>query len=501
MLLMLLFAVSGVEAKLACSDLTALKLPNARINSAVEVPASDSLPAHCWINGIIEKEINFELNLPADWNEKLYMGGNGGFAGSYRNWGTDDALVRGYAVTQTDTGHIGGPIDASWALDNMRRKLNFGFRAVHLTAKTAKYIVKAYYRKKISYSYFMGCSRGGGQAMIESQRYPGDFDGIIAGAPAYNWTGFGMGMVWNQQRMYPEPQDLYHPTVPNSKLPILDAAVLNLCDGIDGLEDGLIDDPRNCPFDPEIHLPICPGNEDSSDCFTTEQIDAIQAVYDGPSNSRGQIFPGYPPGAESSFFGWDFWVTDGRVWLKALYGIDDIPNAQYGFGQEIMRYLVYNDPDYDIREFDFETDLRDTALAAAILNGTSSNLTRFKKRGGKMIMYNGWTDHAITPLGTIQYYEQVLERMGGPRKVNNFLRLFMVPGMMHCSMGPGPNEVDWLTALELWVEEDIAPDRIVALQPQTGRTRPLCPYPQVARYQDRGSIDDAQNFECVEPDR
>ena len=198
-----------------------------------------------------------------------------------------------------------------------------------------------------------------------------------------------MGFVLNQQTMYPDPDDLNHPTVPNSMLGMIDNAVLTKCDGIDGLVDGLITDPRRCPFDPAMDLPRCENDVDNVGCFTFEQIEAIQRVYDGPSNSRGQISPGFPPGAESSMLGWPFWITDGRAILAAAYGIYDIPNSQYGFGEESMRFFVYNDPNYDIRDFDFERDIRDTARAAAILNATDPNLTPFKKHGGKMIMYNG----------------------------------------------------------------------------------------------------------------
>ena len=486
------FALSIAHAQVNCSDLTSLPLPNATITSAYIVPSNGSIPEHCFASGIIEKEIYFEVKLPTAWNGKFIMFGNGGFAGSIQNDGSM-GLQRDYATAATDTGHTGGAVDASWALNNMKRKLNFGFRAVHLTAVRAKLVISAFYGEDINYSYFMGCSRGGGQAMIESQQYPNDFDGIIAGAPAYNWSGFGMGFIWNQQLMYPNPSDLVNCTVPTSILPVLDNATLSLCDDIDGLMDGLIDDPRNCPFDPETDLDICPDN--FPNCFTADQIEAIKRVYDGPSNSKGQIFPGFAPGAEGFPGSWDIWITDGFVFPGS-----DFPNLQYGFGDGIIRYFVYDDPDYDFRNFDFETDVHDTAKAAAILNGTQTNLVPFKVHGGKLFIYNGWADQAITPLGSIKYYEQVLKRMGGREKVEDFFRLFLVPGMLHCGGGPGPNQADWLTALELWVEDGTPPDRIVASGGAVpGRTRPLCPYPKVARWTGAGSINDEANFDCVEP--
>lgn len=340
---------------------------------------------------------------------------------------------------------------------------------------------------------------------MESQRFPGDFDGIIAGAPAWNWPGVGMGFVWNQQTMYPDPYDLYDVTVPNSKLPILDAAVVAKCDLIDGLIDGLVDDPRNCPFDPALDLPICADDIDAPDCFTSEQVAAIQRIYDGPSNSRGQIYPGFPLGAEGAFAAWDLWITEGRFILQ-LYGIDpdylvDVPNAQYGFGRDIMRYFVYRDPNYDIHDFDFETGVSDTVRTGAILNADRTNLRPFKVRGGKLLMYNGWADHAITALGTIQYYEKVVMRMGGRENVEDFFRLFLAPGMLHCSGGPGPNIVDYLTALEQWVENGNAPDFLIASGGDVpDRTRPLCPYPKVAVYDEGcGDMNNAVCFQCQEP--
>lgn len=311
-----------------------------------------------------------------------------------------------------------------------------------------------------------------------------------------------MGFIWDQQAMYPNPEDLENATVPNSKLGILDAEVLDKCDAIDGLADGLITDPRNCPFDPAVDLPICSDdNSDAPDCFTPAQVAAIARVYNRPSNSKGQIFPGFSPGAENAFLGWDMWITEDQDILGAFFGIDDVPNAQYGFGEDIMRYFVYNDPNYDFRDFDFETDVRDTSRAAAILNATNPNLKPFKVHEGKMIMYNGWCDHAITPLGTIQYYEQVVNRMGGRDKVENFFRLFLAPGMLHCSGGPGPNMADWLTALKLWVEEDVPPNFIVAEGGNPYCTRPLCPYPQVAVWDGAGDPDVAASFSCQEPKR
>jgi hypothetical protein len=482
----------------ACRELPLLRLPNTVILSATEIEETDFLPSHCLVYGMIEEEINFAVKLPSEWNRKLFMGGNGGFAGGFRNWGIDTALKRGYATTQTDTGHSANRLDASWALDNREAEINFGHRAVHLTVTTVKKILSKYYGSDVQYSYFEGCSRGGGEAMMESQRYPNDFDGVIAGAPAYDWTGsMGLGFVWNQQTMCPDSS----PIVPNSKLVLIRNAVIERCDAIDGLMDGLIDDPRNCPFDLAIDLPACQGDVDGMDCFTSAQLAALQKIYSGPSNSNGQLYPGFLPcGAEDypDLIGWSFWFTDGRAILQAGFGIDG-PNGQYVFGEQFLKYFVYDDPTYDLHNFDFETDVRDLAHAARILNATKTNLRHFKALGHKMIMYQGWADPAITPLGTIDYYEEVLERMGGRAEVEKFFRLFMVPGMLHCSGGPGPNVADWLTALENWVEKGIEPDSIMGSSQLGDWTRPLCPYPKVAVYDGSGSIYDASNFTCENP--
>jgi feruloyl esterase len=237
------------------------------------------------------------------------------------------------------------------------------------------------------------------------------------------------------------------------------------------------------------------------DCFTSAQLAALQKIYSGPSNSNGQLYPGFLPcGAEDypDLIGWSFWFTDGRAILQAGFGIDG-PNGQYVFGEQFLKYFVYDDPTYDLHNFDFETDVRDLAHAARILNATKTNLRHFKALGHKMIMYQGWADPAITPLGTIDYYEEVLERMGGRAEVEKFFRLFMVPGMLHCSGGPGPNVADWLTALENWVEKGIEPDSIMGSSQLGDWTRPLCPYPKVAVYDGSGSIYDASNFTCENP--
>jgi feruloyl esterase len=474
-----------------CAELASLQLPDVTILSTEEIEAADDLPAHCKVSGFIETEINFEVLLPAiaDWNRKFVMGGGGGFVGTVQNHSltfavNGSSLARGYATAGTDTGHSAAEFGASWAYNNPERFINFGYRAIHLTTATAKDIIRIYYDSDIQYAYFFGCSRGGGQAMVESQRYPDDFDGIIAGAPAFDWPGFAMAMAWGQQLMYANPMDLSAPTVPLSKLHLIETALLDNCDATDGLLDGLIDDPRNCTFDPSTDLPG----------FTTEELAAIERIYNGPSNSSGQIFLGWPYGGENDPSGWGTWI----VGFENLIG--PYPNLHYYFGNEILRYFVYNYPPYDLHEFNFETDVPDTAFAASVLNATDTDLSPFEGGGSKMIMWHGWSDSALSALATIDYYEGVADTMGGAENVEDFYRLFLAPGMGHCSGGPGPNLVDYLTAMEEWVENGIAPDSMTALGGDVpDRTRPLCPYPQVAVYDGDGSTDDADNFSCQEP--
>ena len=486
----LMFYVTGGPAP-TCAELVSLELPDVTILSTEEVAPAVDLPAHCKVSGFIETEINFEVLLPeiADWNGKFVMGGGGGFVGTVQNQSlgfavNGSSLARGYATAGTDTGHSAAEFGASWAYNNPERFINFGYRAIHLTTRTAKDIVRIYYDSDIQYAYFFGCSRGGGQAMMESQRYPADFDGIIAGAPAFDWPKIGMAMAWGQQLMFPDPTDLSAPTVPLAKLSLVETALLDNCDGTDGLLDGLINDPRNCTFDPATDLAG----------FTAEELGAIQRIYDGPSNSSGQIFLGWPYGGENDLGGWITWI----VGFENLIG--PYPNLHYYFGNEMLRYFVYNDPLWNLQDFNFETDVADTAYAASVLNATDTDLSRFKSSGSKMIMWHGWSDSALSALTTIQYYDGVADAMGGAEEVEDFYRLFLAPGMEHCSGGPGPNLVDYLTAMEDWVENGIAPDSMTAFGGDVpDRTRPLCPYPQVAVYDGDGSMDDAGNFACQDP--
>ena len=279
-----------------CARLTTLIIPNTQITSAEVVPASDELPEFCHVLGVVSPAVVFEVALPTDWNQKLYFGGNGGFAGSIPDTEgeTSFGLSLGYATASTDTGHEGDPIDASWALNNRPAEIDYGYRAVHVTAGVAKIIIKSYYGEKPHFSYFDGCSNGGRQGLQEAERYPDDFDGIADGAPAFDFTGVFTAANWNQQALHATPDSS---AIPVEKISVIGDAVLASCDAVDGLVDGLIDDPRRCSFDPEILR--CLGS-DAPDCLTGRQVRALKKIYAGPTDSSGvQLFPGLPVGGET----------------------------------------------------------------------------------------------------------------------------------------------------------------------------------------------------------
>jgi feruloyl esterase len=471
--------------------------------AAPQVPGMTPLggqPAHCKIAGTIEKEIRFELLLPDQWNGRFVMGGGGGFVGSVQNTAQTSmmypgtALERGYATAGTDTGHQGMGTDASWALNNPEREVNFGHRAVHLTAEASKTIIKQFYGREAERSYFIGCSRGGGQGMMESQRYPDDFDGIVAGAPAYNWPGIGAGFLQTQQKIYPDPANLATPVITNENRALLAKEILAACDKLDGVEDRLLNDPRQCKFDP-ASLPRCKSAEGGADCVTEPQLAAIQEIYEGPIVDGKRVHAGFPFGGENDFGGWDMWIT-GRA--NALG--PNTPNLHYAFGTNMFKYIIYDDPEWDYSKYQFANWDEDTRRAAEILNATDVDLGKFEASEGKLILWNGWSDSAITALGTIGYYDWAAAK---DKEIRDYARLFMMPGVLHCAGGPGPDKVDWLGAISDWVEKDKAPDRLLASRTdgngKTILTRPLCPYPQVAVYDGKGDTSKADSFACAAP--
>lgn len=471
-----------------CAALTTLAVPATTISGAVLIAASGGLPEYCRVTGRVDTEINFELRLPSNWNGKFYHQGGGGFVGSIPPAGP--GLSRGYAAIATDTGHQGAGVaalDGAWALNNPQRQLNFGHRAVHVVTVAGKQIVAAAYGRAASRAYFEGCSNGGRQAMMEAQRYPADFDGIIAGAPALDWTGLMTGFNYNQQAVRAAP-------IPPEKLTVLAKAVVERCDAKDGLVDGLVDNPRRCGFDPDV---VQCTSGDGPNCLTAAQVDAVRKVYEGPLNSRGeQLHPGFPPGAEDGFTGWQLWIT-GPSGTGAP--VNNNP-FQFTFSDHYLRYMVFSDPGYDSMSFDFDDDVARVNATAPIFGATDANLAPFRARGGKLLVWHGWSDHALMADRTIEYYNDVIRTMGNKNKVEDFFRLFLAPGMHHCAGGPGLNSFDALSALESWVEQGRAPDSLLASHVGTGvqRTRPLCSYPKVAVYNGKGNPNSAASFSCQE---
>jgi hypothetical protein len=470
-----------------CANLTTLKLPEVRITEAAPVPAATSgavTAPHCRVGGVIGKEIRFSLLLPDDWNRKFVMGGGGGFVFNIDNQAR--AVVNaGYATVGTDTGHQASAVtDASWALDNPERQVNFGYLGVHRTAEVAKAIIRSYYGSAAARSYFSGCSNGGRQALMEAQRYPADFDGIVAGAPAYDFTAIGAQFIKDIRAAFPDSRNITEP-ISIATLKSVEAQVVEKCDTVDGVKDGLIDDPRACKLDVAALTGV-----------TDPQRALLKAIYAETRNKDGVIYPAQPVGGEGATAGWGVWITGVNPQMMAA---QKSPSLRYGFGTDMFKYFVFNDPSFDYTRYDLSTYKKDTARAAAILNATDPNLDAFKRRGGKLLLWHGWSDPALTALGSIKYYEQVKAR---DAKAGDYFRMFLMPGVLHCAGGPGPDTVDWAATIDQWVEHGKAPDRVLAEKRVAGavtRTRPLCPYPQRAVYSGSGSTDDAANFTCRQP--
>ena len=438
------------------------------------------LPEHCRVQAVLrpsaDSHIEMEVWLPAQaWNGKFQAVGNGGWAGSISYAAMATALQEGYATASNDTGHKGG--NALFAIGHPEKLVDFAYRAVHEMAVQSKAIVRAYYSRPARLSYFNGCSTGGRQGLMSAQKYPEDFDGIVAGAPANFQTHLH---TWDLSVSIPV---LKNPAaaVPAPKLQMVNRAVIAACDAQDGVTDGLLNDPRACSFD--VATLQCKAG-DAENCLTAAQVESMKRVYAPARTSSGQVvFPGKDPGSETG-------------WGTAIGG-GDRPGAV-----PLGSFLVaYGDPDWDWRTFDLDRDLKVVdEKVGSIVNAVNPDLSAFKARGGKLLMYHGWNDTAISAGNAIDYYSSVLQRMG--RGQDDWLRLFMAPGMQHCGGGPGPNQVNWMAALERWRESGKAPDRLEASRVTNNRvdmTRPLCPYPQLAQYTGVGSTNDADNFVCKAP--
>ena len=484
---------SRLQAAGSCQALSALALSNVTITraqavdagpftppGAAETDTARVLPAFCRVAATLrptsDSDIKIEVWMPASgWNGKFQAVGNGAFNGSIAYPSMMTALARGYATSSTDTGHTGNT--AAFAPGHSEKVIDFGWRAVHEMTLAAKQVIAAFYDSGPKYSYWNGCSAGGRQAMKEAQRFPADFDGIVAGAPGLDWTGRAAQAVRVMKALDQSEVARLSP----AQLQLLHGAVVNACDALDGVKDGLIADPSRCTFNPS--LLECEDGAGKAACLSAAQAETARLIYSPVTNPKtkreiGGLARGSEPG----------WTPTGWTASARATGVDQ------------FRFLVFDDPRWDVRRFNPDTDilLADEADAGTI-NAMDPNLKPFIERGGKLIQYHGWSDPQISPFNSTQYYTRVVETIGSETEVRNAYRLFMVPGMGHCSGGEGPNAFDMVGALEQWVEHGQAPDRIVASHSTNGavdRTRPLCPYPMVAVYKGTGSIDAADSFTC-----
>ena len=519
-------AAAPAEPADNCGKLASLSIPNATVTSAQTYAAGkfvgprqaftgadlsafySKLPAFCRVvvqaRPTPDSDIAVEIWMPqTGWNGRLQGLGNGGFAGLIDTHELGAAMARGYAATATDAGHAGSPIDATWALGHPEKVIDFGHRGIHEMTRVAKAVIQQYYGSVPHHSYFAACSDGGREALMEAQRYPADYDGILAGAPANYWTGL-LSLAAADTRALTASAATF---IPPAKIPAIAHAVAAACDKLDGVSDGILNDPRQCRFDPATIQ--CKAGEDTDQCLTSNQVESLQFLYSGLHDANGRLlFPGYLPGAEEGPGGWGTWITGpapGRSLMAA-------------FGGGYFSYMVYGKPDWDVKSFSPDTSMKAAREKTSdALDAINPDLAAFRARGGKLVLYHGWNDPAIPALNTVNYYGSVVDRMG-QAEVDSFARLYMVPGMQHCAGGPGPDtfgqsaawnpdpKLNARSALENWVEKGSAPGIIIASKVSGGdsngpvtMTRPLCPYPQVAQYKGSGDSARAENFVCAVP--
>ena len=505
-----IFSAPAAFAAADCASLKTLSLPDTTITAAEAVVAGGlpgvaprkEMPAFCRVSGILhptaDSVIRFEVWLPqAGWNGRILNVGNGGFAGSIGYGQMSGNLIHGYATAGSDAGHQAEAEDASWAYHHPEKITDFGYRAVHLTALRSKIVVKAFYSKPQISTYFDSCSDGGREALMEAQRFPEDYDGILAGAPANDWTHMLTAGISVSQVTTRNPSAY----ISSLKLPAINRASLAACDAQDGLKDGIVSDPAHCNFDPAVLL--CKGLDDVS-CLTSPQVGSLRAIYGGGRDANGKaIFPGLMPGDENPV--WHDWI---------LGNAPGGSNYVAGF----FRYMVYSDPLWQPLTANVTEALKLAVdRTSKDVDATNPDLGPFTARGGKLIMYHGWNDPAISPLNSINYYAQVSRTMGAQR-AESAVRLYLAPGMEHCGNGPGPNVFGQLSQpgadgegsgamdlLQLWVEKGQAPKIILAVKTSGTReapvrtVRPLCPYPQAAKYDGHGDPKVPASFACTAP--
>ncbi len=501
LLVMVVFSAAPAMGA-SCESLSGLELPDTMITLAREVAPGEfslpdggwqgrgglpaafkDLPGFCRISATLkptrDSDIKIEVWMPVSgWNGKFQAVGNGGWSGNIAYPAMSEALRRGYATGSTDTGHAGP--SASFALRHPEKLIDFAYRSEHEMTVKAKAIIAAFYGHGPRLSYWVGCSSGGRQGLKEAQKFPNDYDGIVAGAPANNWTHLMASALWVGQATLKDVASY----IPPSKYPVIHRAVLDACDALDGVQDGVIENPMRCRFDPKVLE--CKG-EDAPTCLTAPQVEAARKIYGGAKHPRtGQeIYPGLEPGSELG-------------WAPMAGG-----PKPFAISEDHFKYVVFSDPNWDFRFFNFDSGVEITdKLDGGTINATDPDLRKFESHGGKLIQYHGWNDPLIAPRNSINYYNAVVKRMGGAAKTADWFRLFMVPGMNHCRGGDGPNSFDTVSVIEQWVEKGKAPTQIIASHSTDGkvdRTRLLCPFPQVAKYTGTGNPDEAAHFSCALP--
>ncbi|WNG14353.1 tannase/feruloyl esterase family alpha/beta hydrolase [Cystobacter fuscus] len=473
-------------AQQRCDRLGEKTFEGASITEATLVAASSTLPEYCKVTGKLPADLQFEVRLPTDWNGKTLYSGGGGFDGVISP--TDVYTAQGYAAIASNGGHTGEVFDGSFAQDP-EKLADFADRSIHRVLPFAKDIIRERYGRNSEKTYFEGCSNGGREALIQAQRWPDDFDGIIARAPAYNFVELMIAFNRNFQQ-FSKPGAL----LSTAKLATLGKAVLDACDDKDGLVDGIISHPAACQFDPGTLQ--CTG-ADQDTCLTAEQVASARTLY-SPMRLNGSVInEGWPAGGEADPGGWAPWMTGDGNPSQSAGGI---------FGREIVRYFITRDPNYDSLTFDPQAWQPRIAEVSAQVSAHSANLERFRARGGKLILWHGGTDAAISLNGTTAYYQRVVQASGGQAAADSFVEYFPAPGVNHCMGGAGADTVNLLPALENWVEKGVAPSsaNLVATKVdlQTGAqllARPLCKYPLYPRYKGEGDPASAASFTCVAP--
>ncbi len=468
---------AGGDTDRDCRGLFALTDLDHAVEPGFRVPASEGVPAHCRVRGVVNRAIRFEVTLPDDWNGRMMFSTVGGAAGFIGD--TTSLLGRGFAMASTDTGHEGSDRDY---MRQPEALLDYAYRGVHLATAAAKRVIQTYYGREIDHSYLKGCSNGGRAAMLEATRFPDDYDGILAGAPAFRFQEFVPWMMGGArlQAKHPLTQESFQ---------LLGKASREACDALDGVEDGVIDDPMKCTADVfDLNALQCPPDS-TENCLTAGQLQTARYMYEDVVDADGNVLsPGVPPGAEDAG-DWAMWVLP-----SALGGDQSLIGGMDMLLEALMRF----EPDFDVESFDPVADRDLLAAATAPLDVLTADLSAFRERGGKLLMYQGWNDYPLRPQRAIDYLHDVEKETGGAEEAADFYRMFMVPGMIHCARGPGAWFTDYVAPLVAWTEQGVAPARIEASRPGPAPefTRPLCAYPEAAKYNGEGDVNDGANWSC-----